>query len=183
MDNEEIGLCFSEFKNNCINYEIKCHTCRAAHFYKTNLSLEYKPIQELNEIHPCLKAIKDEKKIAKELSKKEKKKSAAYKRGKKNYNEGMKIERKVLKDQTLTAGSGRFNGNADAFQQITPSWKIYTEHKARLAGKGITGPSKAEWLKAQSQGADIFMVTSKELGTLVTMTKETYDNLLAEIKK
>lgn len=183
MSNEEIDLCFDEFKNNCINYEIKCHKCRAAYFHKTNLNLEYKPIQELNSIHPCLKAIKDEKKLTKEFNRKEKKKSSDYKKGKNNYTQGMKIERKVLKDQTLTAGSGKYNGDADAFQQITPTWKIYTEHKARLAGKGITGPSRAEWLKAQSQGADIFMVTSKELGTLVTMTKEIYDNLLLEIKK
>lgn len=182
---EPFQLCPEEFRQNCVYQDVKCSACKG--FDSTNSVLHYRPVIKDEELsfkkHPATLETTAQKNKEKKEAKKTHRASASFKTAQKNVRQGRKIEAKVLakSNASLTKGSGAVYGDGDGFITLPGDTKLYIEHKARLAGKNVLGPTKDEWLKAATQGVNIFMTTSSEMGTIVTMTQQTLNELLSLI--
>lgn len=198
---EDYFRCPEEFQKNCIFFEVKCRECSA--FSEENTDFFYKPIRtngtkslggldsELLDLsfknHPYMKEKLVEKKKKKEEIRKEKtlaKKEESFQKKRKVVRAGYKTEKKVLNKLSAksTLASGRINHDADGVLEVITDLKIGIEHKTRLNGRHTLGPTSEEWETAKNQGAKVFIVTSKEKGSIVTLELETFNNLIEIIQ-
>lgn len=173
----DLVLCPLRYKDNCANAEVMCSSCAAANLDET--SLKYRPLEDIGP-HPYIEHIKRVKAEQRLVARKAKKESESFKKARSRTREGRKIENKVISNipqsiKTFTSGS-KF-GDGDAKIRVGDK-DLYIEHKARLNSKNLRGPTKSEWEKAKGQGVEIFITSSKELGSVVTMPIETLNHIL-----
>ena len=174
-------MCPNNFRENCALFEVFCHECAANDPDKT--TLKYRPLTP-SLPHPYIsykKKIVGEEKRAERLLKKS---TQTFKTASKNSREGRKQEYKVLKS---IEGVKRTNRSGAAFQDGDGFVKIgettfNIEHKTRLNSRHVLGPTKEEWEVGHKQGIDIFITTSKDVGSVVTMPLETYKQLTYFLK-
>lgn len=168
--------CPQEFKDNCWYSESYCYRCAAV---DCGNKLEYKPIEggDLSfKNHPYFIENKKQSAEHKRSERIAQRSTAEFKVASTNSRSGRNVERKVARElgATMTAGSGAVFGNGDFY-----IGDYYVEHKLRINNKNVLGPRQDEWDKARGQGCSIFMTTSDKAGTIVTMSKETFMELIS----
>ncbi len=172
--------CSFSFAENCQLKDIQCKVCKC---FDPDQPLLYKPIAKQDALaykkHPVYIEEQQLQKHKLAEAKRERQASASFKNAQNNNRQGRRIEEQVLKKlkATSTVASGAVYGDADGYILIA-GHRYYIEHKARLNNKNTLGPRLPEWQKAREQGASIFMVTSQEQGTLVTMSQATFNELI-----
>ncbi len=185
-EDKSIEGCPYKFRSNCANYGVQCYCCLANdevegdNFYYDPL-LNKEGLQRSN--HPYKAKVKQEYKDKAKLIKEEKNTDKA--KVSRTYNrKGKEIERKVIKsiegaNTTYTSGSTSGDGDGWIILQET---KFRLGHKNRFSAKNQLGPTKDEWIKGKREGCDIWLTSSKEYGTIVTMPKLILDELISLIK-
>lgn len=171
-------------------YEVKCFECSA--YTEDSSEFFYTPIKSKDpnlsfKNHPYIKEKKLQRQKAKDQLRKEKtlaKKESSFQKQRAVVRKGYKTEKKVLNKLSAksTLASGRINGDADGVLEILSDLKLGIEHKTRLNGRNLLGPTSEEWETAHNQGAKVFIVTSKEKGSIVTLDLDIFNKLIELIE-
>ncbi len=171
--------CPFEFQENCVNYEVKCHLCKC--ISPGGEGMYYIPLADIG-THPYWAEYKVQQaqlRADARLNKPAKNKQASY-----YSRQGRIMERKIINSidgSELTFNSGHTNHDSDG--KLTLADTTYRlSHKTRFNNRNVFGPTRAEWDKAKSDGTDIWLTTSPQLGTLVTMSKDIFDELIRLIR-
>lgn len=188
---EDYWKCPVSFQENCFFHKVRCSEC-AAYSEDNGSELLYKPtsskVPGLSfKDHPYIAFKIQARKKQKEQARREKtqaKKSQEFQKKRQVVRAGLKTEKKVLNKISAksTLASGRINGDADGVKEIIKDLKLGIEHKTRFNGQHLLGPTLKEWETAQNQGAKVFIVTSKEEGSIVTMSIDTFNQLIEIIE-
>jgi len=172
----DCGGCPEEFQENCRYYEIQCHICAAVgkgdRFFYQPLS---KDIPLSRNRHPHSQHIKASNLAKAAIAKRAKKASIQSTQGK----AARKMEVKVLRSigARSTANSGATFNDGDGFL-VVDGVQYNIEHKHRPGGRNCLGPTPAEWDKGKAQGVEVYITTSSEHGSVVTMPLDTLKSLL-----
>lgn len=174
----ELNNCPEQWANNCANYEMSCCECTAAH--ETNEGFYYRPIEKHLPKNKHPEHLRQKASLKQE--RRNQKKAA---KPKTNYTrQGLSTELKTLSklSATPTKASGRLMGDGDGYIE-TSYGKYYIEHKTRIAQRNELGPISAEWVKAKAQGCSIFITTSEHYGSIVTLSLETFKQLINYVQE
>lgn len=179
-------FCPEEFASNCSNCEVKCHLCSGNK--QGRYKLHYSPVFKQNglryEDHP---AFIDKRKIEKDIEKAKKKAKKnspqAIYSAKGRRSEEKNIE-KLIKDVPNlnikhTVRSGALYHDGDALIELPDSSKISIEHKLRVTGNNISGPTSKEWEESPDS---VFIIQSDKRGKVVTMSYESFLRILSFIE-
>lgn len=189
-EDKDIPGCPESFRLNCSNYFTKCNSCKTV--TETGDGFYYEPIIKDPSYsytrHPYRIKTTEEKNRLKKESYKEKQeyKQTDKVRASRKYNRlGKKIERDVIKSiegAKLTYASGSISHDGDGYIYLGDSKYVFS-HKQRFSNRNQLGPTSKEWVEGLSEGCDIWLTSSKDYGTIVTMNKDIFDELIKLIKE